>query len=78
MLPINAVVDPLLYSLSTKLHKKVTLRKLAHAIYRDFFSKTNIENFIGKNVDIFYIFVQNIDCGYTLKPPNRSGSNEYP
>ena len=23
-------------------------------------------------------FAQNIDCGYTLEPPRRGGSNEYP
>ena len=30
--------------------------------------------------DIFYIFAQNIDCGYTLELPHRDrgGSNEYP
>ena len=28
--------------------------------------------------DIFLIFAQNIDCGYTLEPPQRGGSNEYP
>ena len=27
--------------------------------------------------DIFLIFAQNIDCGYTLEPPRRGGSNEY-
>ena len=27
---------------------------------------------------IFLIFAQNIDCGYTLEPPQRGGSNEYP
>ena len=27
---------------------------------------------------IFLIFVQNIDCRYTLEPPRRGGSNEYP
>ena len=26
----------------------------------------------------FDIFAQNIDCGYTLEPPRRGGSNEYP
>ena len=35
------------------------------------------ENFQWKNVDIFLIFAQNIDCGYTLEPPRRGGSNEY-
>ena len=28
--------------------------------------------------DIFLIFTQNIDCGYTLEPPCRGGSNDYP
>ena len=36
------------------------------------------ENFQQKNVDIFLIFAQNIDCGYTLEPPRRGGPNEYP
>ena len=29
----------------------------------------------AEKIDIFLIFVQNIDCGYTLEPPNDS--NEY-
>ena len=28
--------------------------------------------------NIFLIFAQNIDCGYTLEPPRRGGSNEFP
>ena len=35
------------------------------------------ENFHWKNFDIFLIFAQNIDCGYTLEPPRLGGSNEY-
>ena len=31
-----------------------------------------------KMFDFFHIFAQNIDCGYTLEPPLRGGSNEYP
>ena len=27
---------------------------------------------------IFYISAQNIDCGYSLEPPRRGGSYEYP
>ena len=27
---------------------------------------------------IFQISAQNIDCGYSLEPPRRGGSNEYP
>ena len=35
-------------------------------------------NFQMKKYNIFHIFAQNIDCGYTLEPPHRGGSNEYP
>ena len=31
-----------------------------------------------KNSDIFHISAQNIDFGYSLEPPRRGGSNEYP
>ena len=50
--------------------------QLAHAINR-YFLALKIENFQLKNFDIFLIFAQNIDCGYTLEPPHRGGSNEY-
>ena len=35
------------------------------------------ENFQMKNFDIFHISAQNIDCGYSLEPHRRGGSNEY-
>ena len=35
------------------------------------------ENFQIKKTDIFHISAQ-IDCGYSLEPPRRGGSNEYP
>ena len=44
----------------------------------EIFLALKIENFQLKNVDIFLIFAQNIDCGYALEPPRRGGSNEYP
>ena len=46
--------------------------------YTKFFKVVKNENFQNKNFDIFLIFAQNIDCGYTLEPPRRGGSNEYP
>ena len=46
--------------------------------YTEIFKVVKNENFHQKNVDIFLIFAQNIDCGYTLEPPRRGGSNEYP
>ena len=33
--------------------------------------------FTGVHI-IFLISAQNIDCGYSLEPPHRGGSNEYP
>ena len=42
----------------------------------NFTSKT--ENFQIKHSDIFHISAQNIDCGFSLEPPQRGGSNEYP
>ena len=32
--------------------------------------------FQRKNSDIFHISTQNIDCGYSLDPPQRGDSNE--
>ena len=46
-------------------------------IYRKFHPQKT-ENFQIKNSDIFHISAQNIDCGYSLEPPRRGGSNEYP
>ena len=45
--------------------------------YWKFYQQKN-ENFQKKNSNIFYISAQNIDCGYSLEPPRRGGSNEYP
>ena len=46
-------------------------------IYRKFHLQKT-ENFQIKISDIFHISAQNIDCGYSLEPPQRGGSNEYP
>ena len=46
-------------------------------MYRKFHIQKN-ENFQIKKNDIFHISAQNIDCGYSLEPPRRGGSNEYP
>ena len=46
--------------------------------YKEIFKVVKNENFPLKNFDIFLIFAQNIDCGYTLELPCRGGSNEYP
>ena len=56
---------------------RLTLRKHAYSkILRISLPKT--ENFQIKNSDIFQMSDQNIDCGISLEPPRRDGSNEYP
>ena len=45
-------------------------------MYWKFHHRKN-ENFQIKKSDIFHISAQNIDCGYSLEPPRRGGSNEY-
>ena len=40
-------------------------------------SPPKTESFQMKS-DIFHISAQNIDCRYSLEPPRRGGSNEYP
>ena len=45
--------------------------------YTENFTTKN-ENFQIKDSGIFPIPAQNIDCGYSLEPPRRVGSNVYP
>ena len=42
-----------------------------------FHGRKNV-HFQMKISNIFLIFAKNIDFGYTLEPPQRGGSNEYP
>ena len=46
-------------------------------IYWKFYNQ-KLWKFSDKNSDIFHISAQNIDCGYSLEPPRRGSSNEYP
>ena len=50
------------------------IRKLAHAIYRELFHKQKLRILL---LLLFNIFALKINCGYTLEPPRRGGSNEY-
>ena len=52
-----------------------SLRK--HA-YSSMYKISPPENFQIKISNIFLISAQNIDYGYSLEPPRRGGSNEYP
>ena len=54
-----------------------TLRKHAYSNIQKILPPKN-GNFQIKNSDVFHISAQNIDCGYSLEPLRRGGSNEYP
>ena len=54
-----------------------TLRKHAYSNILKILSLKN-EKFQIKNSGIFHVSTQNTDCGYSLEPPQRGGSNEYP
>ena len=56
----------------------MALRKQAYSNVLTILPPKN-ENFqIKKKSYILHISAQNIDCGYSLEPPRRGGSNEYP
>ena len=57
--------------------EKLPLRKHAYSNILKILQPKK-ENVLIKISDIFHISVQNIDCGYSLEPPRRGGSNEYP
>ena len=46
--------------------------------YVENFTSKKTEKFQIKTSNIFHISAQNIDYGYSLEPPRRGGSNEYP
>ena len=46
-------------------------------IYWKFYNQ-KIENFQIKILIFFLFLLKNIDCGYSLEPPRRGSSNEYP
>ena len=64
---------------TTKCKTVESLRKHAYSNVLKILPPKN-ENFQIKNSDIFQDSAQNIDCGYSLKPPRprRGGFNEYP
>ena len=77
---IIRLIMPALYTVYSCLSlesKKLTLRKHAYSNVLKILPPKN-ENFQRKKSDIFLISAQNIDCGYSLEPPRRGGSNEYP
>ena len=64
------------YGLYSLFHK--SLRKQAYSNIIKILTPKNWKKKSDKNSDIFHISAKKIDCGYSLEPPRRGGSNEYP
>ena len=56
---------------------QLTLRKPAYSNILKLLPPKN-ENFQINKSDVFHISAQNIDFWYSLEPPRRGGSKEYP
>ena len=55
----------------------ITLRKQAYSNILNILT-TKKWKISDKNLNISHTSGQNIGCGYSLEPPRRGGSNEYP
>ena len=55
-------------------HNEYTLIQINRKFYLQKLKKKSYK----KALIFFYISVQNIDCEYSLEPPQRGGSNQYP
>ena len=69
---INAVwhMHPFKNQLSATPSDQSSLDENASMQYTAIFHGCKNVNFQMKNSNIFLIFAQNIDCGYTLEPPH--------
>ena len=56
----------------------LTFRKHAYSNILKILPPKKMKIFRQKILIFFHISAQNIDCGYSLEPPRRGGSNEYP
>ena len=66
------IIAPLLFLASVVHYENMPMQ------YTVIFQGCKKYNFQMKKCYIFLIFVQNIDCGYSLEPPYYGGSNVYP
>ena len=73
---VNMVKRLIRYSVLWSPAETITKTRLFK--YIENFTTKQLANFQIKNSNIFHISAQNIDCGYSLEPPRRGGSNEYP
>ena len=78
MIPATNTVSERTFFHTAKSQHVLDITKTRLFKYINYFATPKKENFQIKNSDIFHISAQNIDCGYSLEPPRRGGSNGYP
>ena len=59
-------------------HRTACITETCLFKYTENFTLKKMKIFRWKIPTILHIFDSNIDCGYSLEPPRRGGSNEYP
>ena len=64
--------------ISNGIQENVIITKTRLFKYIENFTSKKLENFQIKKTIFFIIFAQKINCGYSLEPPRRGGTNEYP
>ena len=76
----NPLISHIHIIFNVKIKKKLLIHSenMAIQIYLKFYHQKKNEMFQIKTSDIFHISTQNTDYGYSLEPPRRGGSNEYP
>ena len=62
----------------SKSRTKIIITKTRLFKYTEKLITEKLKIFRQKIQIFFHISAQNIDCGYSLEPPRRGGSNEYP
>ena len=60
------------------LHPQCSITKTCLFKYIENLTSKKLKIFRQKTLIFLHISAQNIDCGFSLEPPRRSGSNEYP
>ena len=68
---------PFFYRIYAKYWDRQHYENTPIQIYRKFYLQ-KLKIFRWKSLIFFQISAQNIDCGHSLEPPRRGGSNEYP
>ena len=69
---------------SSECQVKIQIRLRGHTLQKHTYKNIlkilppKMKIFSQKILIFFHISAQNIDCGHSLEPPRRGGSNEYP